>query len=153
MSNIWRQVDTGGRLTITKYRKTSDGSEVVLDLENGVGVEQMGLEVSNTSATFNPIGQRSPSRRRTGVDFRISSTRGLEDSSALETGQFVHSMQALLVPAVAAVYATYKNANGTTLFAGWCLAVQADDNSRSADFARQSLSLVSAEDPDVPAGV
>lgn len=147
--SIWRQVDTGGVLTVSKWRD-EEGTETVLDMLGSAGIEDCNLQVRKNNATILPIGQRSESRKGVQTDFRISFNRALEDDDTLEAGEFVHSLMALMLPAVKAVYATYKDANADVLFAGWCVPEEATDTQRGGDFARQAGALVNTGDPDTP---
>jgi len=125
-------VSTGGHVLIG----TTGGS----DLFDGLGVEDCSLETSRENAMFRPHEAHSPYKAATGTSWRITLTKGLSTTDVTYANLVTKST----------VYVTYKDANNVTLFAGVCTWTTMNDNQRSADFAKQSLTLENSGDPDYP---
>lgn len=131
----WQLVNTGGKVVIAA---TSGGTT----LYDGAGIEDCSLSVRRTNAEFKPMEQKSPTRRGTQTDFRITLNKGFEDTTPQN---LVATLSAL-----DRVYVTYKSADDVTTFAGYCTWEDIGDTQRSNEFARQSLSLINDGDPDTP---
>lgn len=137
----WKLVSTGGKVTLSD---AASGGNVLMD---GTGIEDCSLSVRRTNGEFRAQEMGSSQKLPGPTEYRITLNRGLEDTRI--AGQTSQNVAALVT--AERLFTGYKDANGVTLFSGWCSWEDATDTQRALDAARNSMNLMNIGDPVIPA--